>query len=217
MTQTNPGPEGTYLPGGQNNDPKLPETSPTIGTKLTHSMLRIRDPHRSLHFYIDLLGMRTVCTMNAGPFTMYYLGIPSTPADRADLSAWAARISHPPTLSQTPGLLELFHIHGTEKPVAEGGYEMSTGNCPPNLGFGHLGFSVPDVNETLERLRGEGVPVLKELGDAGRESVPLSAWEEGKGVGVGSIHANYGGFFEQIAYVADPDGYVIELLPQNWR
>ncbi|KAL5364527.1 putative lactoylglutathione lyase [Aspergillus floccosus] len=207
--------EGAFLPGGHNTDPPLPESSPTTGYKLNHSMLRIRDPKRSLHFYIDLMGMRTVWTMNTGPFTIYYLGYPSTADDRADLRAWSARVSDPRTLTQTLGLLELYHIHGSEKPVADGGIELDTGNTPPHLGFGHLGFTVPDVPAALERLRAGGVPVLKDLGDSSRESVPLSSWEEERGVGVGAIHPNYKRFFDQIAFVADPDGYIVELVPQN--
>ena len=93
---------GLFLPGGHNTDPPLPESSPTTGYKLNHFMLRIRDPSRSLHFYTTLLGMRTVFTMNAGPFTLYYLGYPPTPSDRADLPAWAARTSEFHTLTQTP-------------------------------------------------------------------------------------------------------------------
>lgn len=223
MTHSSPNPsltpfkEGAFLPGGHNTDPPLPETDPTIGTKLNHSMLRIRDPTRTLHFYIDLMGMRTVFIMNAGPFTMYYLGYPSSPEDRADLLSWAARASDPANLTRTLGLLELFHIHGTEREVENGGVEMANGNVPPNLGFGHLGFTVPDVRGTVERLRDAGVRVVKELGVSTRESVPLSEWEEKRGVGLGEIHPNYKGFFDQIAYVADPDGYIIEILPQNWQ
>ncbi|KAJ5225943.1 hypothetical protein N7468_007168 [Penicillium chermesinum] len=130
---------------------------------------------------------------------------------------------------RTNGLLELFHIHGTEKEGAsrEGG--TSTGNVPPNLGFAHLGFSVPDVQAAVERLRDAGVEILKDVGVCSRETVPLSEWEAGRGVGVGEIHEKYAWFFEKFAMVADPvsmlnfvcgewgsltflqDGYMIEL------
>ncbi|KAL4874666.1 Glyoxalase/Bleomycin resistance protein/Dihydroxybiphenyl dioxygenase [Aspergillus karnatakaensis] len=217
-SNSNPSPSpfelGEFLPGGHNTDPPLPENSPTAGFKLNHFMLRIRDPQRSLHFYIDLMGMRTVFTMNTGPFTIYYLGYPSTPEDRANLPGWSAKVGDPRTLTQTLGLLELYHVHGSERAVSEGGVEISTGNAPPNLGFGHLGFTVPDVPTTLERLRGAGVKVVKELGVTSRESIPLSGWEEKRGVGVGEIHPNYKAVFDQIALVADPDGYTVELVPQ---
>lgn len=195
---------GDFLPGGHNTDPPLCESSPTTGYKLNHLMLRIRDPTRSLHFYINLLGMRTVFTMNAGPFTLYYLGYPQTPTDRADPSTWAAKTADIPVLAQTAGLLELYHVHGSERDVADGGMEMANGNVPPHLGFGHVGFTVPDVQQAVERLRGEGVRVVKEVGASEREDVPLSEWEEGRGVGVGEIHLNYRWFFEKFAYVADP-------------
>ena len=203
---------GAFLPGGHNTDPPLPENSPTANYRLNHSMLRIRDPTRSLNFYINLMGMRTVWTMNTGPFTLYYLAYPSTAADRADLPAWAARVSSPHVLTNTLGLLELFHVHGTEKDDAEGGFDMATGNTPPNLGFGHLGFTVPDVPAALERLRAAGVRVVKELGDSGRHTVPLSDWEEGRGVGVGEVHVNYKRFYDQIGFVADPVSFCFFLF-----
>ncbi|RDW90289.1 putative lactoylglutathione lyase (Glo1) [Aspergillus mulundensis] len=220
MSSSQPSPSpfevGAFLPGGHNTDPALPENSPTVGYKLNHLMLRIRDPKRSLHFYIDLMGMRTVFTMNTGPWTIYYLGYPSTPEDRADLPAWSAKVGGDnKTLTSTLGLLELYHIHGSEKDTAEGGYEMSTGNVPPHLGFGHLGFTVPDVPSALERLRNAGVKVIKDLGVTTRESIPLSKWEEERGVGVGEIHPTYKAVFDQIAFVADPDGYTVELVPQS--
>ncbi|KAA8644121.1 hypothetical protein EYZ11_006554 [Aspergillus tanneri] len=207
-TSPSPFEEGTMLRGGHNTDPPLPENSPTVNYKLNHLMLRIRDPKRTLHFYIDLMGMRTVFTMNAGPFTLYYLGYPTTEADRADLPTWASKVP----ITQTLGLLELFHIHGTESAPD---FEISNGNIPPHLGFGHVGFTVPDVAATVARLRSNGVPVIKELGDSSRESVPLSEWEAERGIGIGELHPNYKKLVDQIAYVADPDGYIVELIPQN--
>ena len=167
-------------------------------------MLRIRSPARSLPFYINHLGLRTIFTMNTGPFTIYYLGYPLPGTNQETLQSWAEETSNIHTLTQTPGLLELYHVHGSEKPVEEGGIEMSTGNQVPNLGFGHLGFTVPDVPAAVERLRSEGVRIVKELGSVGRETVPLSQFEAERGVGVGEICEEYARFWRQIACVADP-------------
>ncbi|PYI08447.1 putative lactoylglutathione lyase [Aspergillus sclerotiicarbonarius CBS 121057] len=214
MSTSNTFEPGLYLPGGHNTDPPLPTTSPTTHYRLNHVMLRTRDPLPTLHFYIDLMGMRTVFTMNTGPFTIYYLGYPTTPDDRANLPAWSARTAHIPTLTQTPGLLEFYHVHGTEN--LSPGFRISTGNEPPNLGFGHLGFTVPDVRAAVERLRGEGVRVFKELGEVGRWSVPLSNWEVDEwGVGGGEVHERFGKLWGRIAVVLDPDGYMVELVPQE--
>ncbi|KAJ5084000.1 hypothetical protein NUU61_008579 [Penicillium alfredii] len=232
---------GVFQPGGPKSL-NAPPTPPTSNYRLNHLALRIKDPARSLRFYIELLGMRMVFSMNAGPFTIYYLGHP--PPNTSDVEEWARTTSEIPALTRTSGLLELYHVHGTERVYSQqpdsksqaqvdaeagdaedaekgegGGGEnqihISNGNQPPHLGFAHLGFTVPDIRDALERLRAAGVPILKDLGMCSRETAGLSRWEEERGVGRGEIHTNYAWFFEKFAMVADPDGYSIELIPQN--
>lgn len=195
---------GIFNAGGHYGDPPLSESDATIGYKLNHIMMRITDPQRTLHFYVDLMGMRTVWTMNTGPFTIYYLAYPETELDRTDLTRWTKTKSSPHFLLHSLGLLELKHIHGSERPTDEGGYVISNGNQPPNLGFGHLGFTVPDVNATVERLRAAGVRVVKGLGFNGRESIPLTEWERERGVGVDEMVESYKETIKHVAHVADP-------------
>lgn len=194
---------GVFSPGGPSKTLNPPPTPATSNYRLNHLAIRVKDPSRSLHFYVDLLGMRIIFTMNAGPFTIYYLGHPPPDTKPEDLHSWAESTSQIPVMTRTSGLLELYHVHGTEGLGGEEG-EVCTGNVPPNLGFAHLGFTVPDVRLAVERLRGAGVRVLKDVGVCERGDVPLSGWEEGKGVGVGEIHGNYRWFFEKFAMVADP-------------
>ncbi|KAJ5913733.1 hypothetical protein N7504_002616 [Penicillium tannophilum] len=205
-------PVGEYLINGDKTESPLLPDNPTAGFKMNHMMMRIQDPARSLPFYVDLLGMRTVFTMNTGPFTIYYLGYPQTPEHQQDLTKFGEDTLA--NLVHTLGLLELYHIHGTENEPA-GLY--STGNQPPNLGLGHLGFTVPDVPKTLKYLRSNGVEIEKDLGVATRESIPLSRWEAQRGIGLGAVHPAYKRIFEQIAFVKDPDGYTVELVPQNMK
>ncbi|KAH0839230.1 putative lactoylglutathione lyase (Glo1) [Fonsecaea pedrosoi] len=220
--QPTPFPHGAFLPNGQfdnqQRDPPLPPDHPTIGYKLNHFMLRIRDPAKSIPFYVDIMGMRTVFTMNVGPFTIYYLGYPQTDEHRADLMKFGADTAA--KLQHTLGLLELYHVHGSEK--QDPGY-YSTGNEPGHLGFGHLGFTVPSVPDALKRMREHGVEILKDLGVCTRESIPISDWENERGIGVevkgteSEIHDEYRKVFDRIAFVKDPDGYIVELVPQNMR
>jgi lactoylglutathione lyase len=60
--KSTPFPHGVFLPNGLNTDPPLPANDPTVGYKLNHFMMRIRDPEKSMKFYIELMGMRTVFT-----------------------------------------------------------------------------------------------------------------------------------------------------------
>lgn len=168
-------------------------------------MLRIRDPKVSLNFYVNLMGMRTVFTMNVGPFTIYYLGYPQTEEHRADLPKFG--LDTATNLQSTLGLLELYHVHGSEK-QDQGFYQ--TGNTAPNLGFGHVGFTVPSVPKALERLKANGVEVLKDLAVSNLRSIPISAWENEQGIGLETmsteteIHPEYKKVFDEIAFVKDP-------------
>ena len=174
MTTPSPStyPVGAFLPAGgshnSNLNTPLPPNHPTTGFKLNHFMLRIRDPTPSLHFYIHLMGMRTVFVMNVGPFTIYYLGYPQTDAHRADSGRFGVETTA--KLQETLGLLELYHVHGSEK-KEKGWYETS--NDPPNLGFGHLGFTVagcPFCTGEITEGRCGGAEALG-CGDEGVDSV----------------------------------------------
>lgn len=193
-------PPGVYIQGDASQPPLSPN-DPTIGYKLNHFCVRIKDPIPTLHFYVDLLGMRSVFTLNIGPFTCYYLGYPQTDEHRADPKRFGEETF--PRLAHTLGLIELYHIHGTESDPNFPGY--ANGNDPSALlGLAHFGFTIPDVPKALERLRKEGVEVVKDLGVATLRSIPISEEEEARGYAKGEIAEKYANVFRQIAFVRDP-------------
>ncbi|KAH8806019.1 putative lactoylglutathione lyase [Xylogone sp. PMI_703] len=207
-------PVGEHLPGGHRLDPVV--TPATAGNRLNHLMIRIRDPEETLHFYIDLMGMRTVFAMNAGPMTVYYLGFPQT-EEHYDPAKYAEHVWPHKTMAHTLGLIELNHFHGSEK-LSKEEFQLESGNRPPHLGFGHLGFTVPDIPATLERLTANGVKVIKALGVSTRASIPISDWESDSfNIGRGELHDNFNRIYGQIAVVEDPNGYWVELVPQELR
>ncbi|KAJ4317549.1 hypothetical protein N0V84_007294 [Fusarium piperis] len=151
-------------------------------------MIRISDPKKSLDFYTGLLRMSFLFSMNAGPFTIYFLGHP----DRADQSA--ADIMKDGTRT---GLLELIHLTTTADDTV--GAEWGNAGAPQTLG--HLGFRVPDVNALLERAQLGGHKVLKTV-----PHIPSTAVGIHEGVGVQGLHPSFLQGYSQIGFIADPDG-----------
>jgi len=195
-------PVGVQQPGDLENNPPILDDHPTIGYQLNHCMLRIRDPKATLHFYMELMGMRTIFTLNAGPFTIYFLAYPQTPEHRADPAAFSQDLIPHSVMCRTLGLLELCHYHGSEDQPPS---FISNGNTPPHLGFNHLGFTVPDVRKAVDRLRREGVKVVKDVDEGPVEGIPTTSWEKKTHcIATDALDPTFGKILHQIAFVEDP-------------
>jgi len=138
----------------------------TQGFKLNHSMLRVKDPKKSLDFYQNTLGATLIETFvfDHMGFTLYFLGfeaglVDEMPSDRAERIQWLANQS---------GLLELTHNHGTEADESFAGYH--NGNTEPK-GFGHICVSVPDVNAACDRFESMGVEFVKRPNDGSMKGI----------------------------------------------
>jgi lactoylglutathione lyase len=129
------------------------------GWVLNQTMLRIKDPERSVPFYRDVLGMTLLDRYDFPPmkFSLYFMGYPddgdgAVPEDPAARAKW---------VFERKALLELTHNWGTETD-ADFGYH--NGNVEPR-GFGHIGITVPDVYAACERFEGLGVEFVKRPDD----------------------------------------------------
>jgi lactoylglutathione lyase len=80
------------------------------------------------------------------------------------------------------GVLELTHNHGTESDPDFKGY--ASGNSDPGRGFGHIAITVDDLEKACARFEQLGVNFKKRPSD---------------------------GAMKHIAFILDPDGYVIFL------
>ncbi|KAG4431191.1 hypothetical protein IFR05_013317 [Cadophora sp. M221] len=164
-------------------------------------MLRIRSPEASLRFYNDFLGLHTIFVFNTGPWTIYYLG----PRDVgiADLGT-------------SKGLLELYHIppkQGDKEPSKP--YRNGNETDAHGPGFGHLGFTVPDVKEVLERAKEFGYEIIKPLGESQAHQYGVEGLEEGMVSEGRDVVEGYKFVFRQLAFLKDPDGYWVEIVPQK--
>jgi lactoylglutathione lyase len=150
----------------------------TKGFRLNHCMLRVKDPQRSLEFYSRVFGMRVLRKLDFPEldFSLYFLARmengEAPPEDEAARTRW--------TFSQR-GILELTHNWGTE---TDEDFRYHDGNAEPQ-GFGHICFSVPDLDAAVRWLDANQVPFVKRP-------------EEGA--------------LRDVAFVKDPDGYWIEII-----
>ncbi|KAH9915028.1 Glyoxalase/Bleomycin resistance protein/Dihydroxybiphenyl dioxygenase [Epithele typhae] len=89
---------------------------------------------------------------------------------------------------QREGILELTHNHGTESDPNFAGY--ANGNSDPGRGFGHIAITVDDIETACARFEALGVKFQKKLSD---------------------------GRMKNIAFILDPDGYWVEIVPGTYR
>lgn len=148
------------------------------GFVFNHSMLRIKDPAVSLAFYTGVMGMKVLRKLDFPEmqFSLYFLhrddGDRHPPEDIGERTAW--------TFAQR-GILELTHNWGTEKDPE---FRYHDGNSQPQ-GFGHICFSVPDLDAAVAWFDQHGLTYVKRP-------------EQGK--------------MRDVAFIKDPDGYWIEIV-----
>jgi len=152
--------------------------SEPLGFVLNHSMLRVKDPAISLDFYSRIMGMRLLRKLDFPEmsFSLYFLAVAETarhaPEDQGERTAW--------TFSQA-GILELTHNWGTESDAV---FKYHDSNSQPQ-GFGHICFSVPDLDAAVKWFDDNQVVYVKRP-------------DQGK--------------MKDVAFIKDPDGYWIEIV-----
>lgn len=120
-----------------------PIAAQTSGYTFNHTMLRVKDPVKSLEFYTGVLGM-TLLAVKKYPkmqFDLYFLA-KLTDEERDNLPAGDDLAIY---AFRQRGILELTHNYGTED---QDGFSYHDGNSEPQ-GFGHICFSVPDLSAAV--------------------------------------------------------------------
>ncbi|KAJ6128871.1 hypothetical protein N7471_010088 [Penicillium samsonianum] len=124
--------------------------SDTSTYKLNHTMIRVKDPQRSVDFY-KFLGLNLVNTidMPEWKFCNYFLAYDG-PASLQGNRHWTDRNA----------VLELTHNYGTENDPS---YSVVNGNTEPHRGFGHIAISVDNIEAACKRIEDAGYPFQKKL------------------------------------------------------
>lgn len=130
----------------------------TESYKLNHTMIRVKDPRKSIKFY-EYLGMKLV-RKNEQPeanFDLYFLGYDSPRA-----------LSYGRHSSDREGLIELTHNYGTESNEQ---YSVSTGNSEPFKGYGHTCISVDNIQAACQRIEEAGYMFQKKLSEGSMKNI----------------------------------------------
>ena len=141
---------------------KRAEDSPVTNKyTLAQTMLRVKDPEKSLKFYRDLLGMTLLRSSDLGDFSLYFLASGQVPE-----GAQMQQIFEP--------VLELTWNHGTEKDPE---FSYHNGNDEDNgqiRGFGHTGFLVDDLDGACQWLEENGVAFKKKPQDGNMKTLAFA-------------------------------------------
>ncbi|RAH42244.1 lactoylglutathione lyase GLO1 [Aspergillus brunneoviolaceus CBS 621.78] len=119
--------------------------------KLHHTMIRVKDPKKSLEFY-QFLGLNQLQRLDfpENKFSLYFLGYNGPQSLQGGGSHFTDR----------NGVLELTHNHGTEE---DPNYSVANGNTEPHRGFGHIAISVDNIEQACRRLEEAGYEFQKKL------------------------------------------------------
>lgn len=136
------------------------------GRELEDTMLRVKDPKRSLDFY-KFLGLSQIHQLDfpENKFSLYFLAYDG-PQSLSGNKDWTDR----------HGVLELTHNHGTEN---DPNYSVVNGNTEPYRGFGHTAISVDNIQLACERLEKAGYPFQKRLTDGRMKSIAFAKDPDG--------------------------------------
>jgi lactoylglutathione lyase len=123
--------------------------------RMNHSMIRIKDPEKSLSFYQDIMGMKLKRTSEnkSADFNLYFLGYGPPASENSPNGV------NP--VADQEGLLELTWNYGTEK---DANFKYHDGNAEPQ-GFGHICIAVDDLDAACARFEEKKVSWKKRLTD----------------------------------------------------
>lgn len=177
-------PDGYWIELIENGINKVANKTEVSSYKLNHTMIRVKDPKKSLEFYRDVLGFKLLSTSEheGAKFTLYFLGYDHDPNFKQDTLVRNEQ-------AKREGVIELTHNWGTESDPEFKGYH--NGNSTENgalQGFGHTCVSCEDPAKFCQELE-------EKFGDKLDWSLK---WDQGK--------------IKKIAFIRDPDGYSIEIL-----
>lgn len=154
------------------------------GYIFNHTMLRVKDPAKSLEFYTGVLGMTLIKhrTFPEAKFDLYFLAR-LTKEERDNLPEGDELKDF---VSRQRSILELTHNYGTEN---DDNFAYHNGNSDPR-GFGHICFSVPNLSEAVAWFDQNGVEFQKRPEDGSMKDIAFIKDPDGYWIEIIEINNN---------------------------
>jgi len=149
------------------------------------TMLRIRDPAKSVAFYRDIMGMSLIDKFDFPQYSFSLYFLTTLPKGENYNLIPGTQEAHDYLWTMDRVTLELTHNYGTESDDSFKGYHPSN---EEKDGFGHVAFNCEDIYEATKMLEEKGVSFKKKPNE---------------------------GRMSGIAFAYDPDGYWVELLNRS--
>lgn len=128
--------------------------------RMNHTMVRVKDAHKSLEFYKGVLGMKHFSTLDFPDmkFSLYFVGYEHSEGyteNKEDFTQQASRQS----------IIELTHNYGTENDDSFPGYYVF-GKDDSAVGFDHFSVSCKDPKGVAKELKARGAAIVAETAEA---------------------------------------------------
>ncbi|KAJ0415027.1 hypothetical protein BJY00DRAFT_318220 [Aspergillus carlsbadensis] len=198
-----------------------PADPATKGYYIYQTGLNVRDLNASKHFYGDILGMRTMLTIQYTPsFSLTYMGFAQGGRNGTGFQTGAELLREK---NNSGGMVKLLHFSNAKSSALD----TENGTLVPSTRrtntFSNLGLVVPDIAAAQARMDAFGVRTVKRLGEttsafdsalANATNTEPAATDD-RGEAGRLVEALGSTDFGNIIFVLDPDGNLLEVVGRD--
>lgn len=180
---------------------------------INHAGLNVHNLTASMDFYGNVLGMRHMITIQYTPsYSLTYMGFAQGGRNGTGFQTGAELFRDKNNID---GLIKLFHFADSKNTLAASTERTNT--------FANIGLVVPDLQAAQDRFEKHGVKIIKRIGeiDVPKDGPLANATNIGpvSTSDAAEVDAVIQGLlttdFENILFVEDPDGNMVEIVKQN--
>ncbi|KAL3806679.1 hypothetical protein ACHAXA_000810 [Cyclostephanos tholiformis] len=169
------------------------------------TMLRIKDPRKSIPFYTDIMGMSIIDTLDFPQWNFKLWFLATLPGGETYSLTPGTKEAHDYLWSMEGTALELTWNYGTEDDQSK---QYHPGNQEKD-GFGHIAFNTDDVYAACEKLEKAGVSFKKKPDEGRMKGLafaydPDGYWVEIVKRSVTNKISNYFNFSQTMLRIKDP-------------